>query len=84
MRGGALVAIRIDEFSVSSEHFRKHDARAYSVAEKRQHAFRCSAKLRLYLGISDKISKHNKPYNFSRGLAEMNSDLFNFIILKIS
>ena len=35
----------IDEFGMLSEHFHKHDARAYSGAEICQHAIRRSAKL---------------------------------------
>ena len=30
----------IDEFGVSSEHFRKHNARAHSVEQERTHAIR--------------------------------------------
>ena len=39
---------KIDEFGVMSEHFRKHDVRAYCGAVKRKPAIDCRAKLQFY------------------------------------
>ena len=50
------ICYAIDEFGVSSEHFCKHDACAYSGAEICQHAIRHCAKLGFY---SKLIEMHN-------------------------